>query len=251
MASSGRDGDDVKQPASDGMELPRPPLERSPEGRFVIRSSSHPPTEQTRGVDSSGVHSRPRGGAAAAAGPQDPSGAASEPEPGAAASQQGLTPREADRGRPGRSTPAERPRKRKELRQSATYLAGVRARCDTPRALPGMRISDRPGRAPWMAEGSSLAGDGALPAIAALNVASSPSATDREESQASVDEVTRLIVEKLLIEPPEQLKDLPDEETQIAYTEAINRVFRLREGEPSPVPDETAAEATPADPHES
>ena len=43
--------------------------------------------------------------------------------------------------------------------------------------------------------------------------------------------MTRLIVEKLLLEPTEQLKGLPDEETQVAYTEAINRLFRLRESE--------------------
>jgi glutamyl-tRNA reductase len=56
-----------------------------------------------------------------------------------------------------------------------------------------------------------------------------------------VDEVTRLIVEKLLLEPTEQLKALPDEETQVAYTEALNRLFRLREDE-SPVEDEESAE---------
>ena len=49
------------------------------------------------------------------------------------------------------------------------------------------------------------------------------------DARARVDEVTRLIVEKLLIEPTEQLKALPDEETQVAYTEAMNRLFRLRE----------------------
>jgi glutamyl-tRNA reductase len=49
------------------------------------------------------------------------------------------------------------------------------------------------------------------------------------EARARVDEVTRLIVEKLLLEPTEQLKALPDEETQAAYTEAINRLFRLHE----------------------
>ena len=49
------------------------------------------------------------------------------------------------------------------------------------------------------------------------------------EATGRVDEVTRLIVEKLLIEPTEQLKALPDEETQVAYTEAVNRLFRLRE----------------------
>ena len=49
------------------------------------------------------------------------------------------------------------------------------------------------------------------------------------EARARVDEVTRLIVEKLLLEPTEQLKALPDEETQASYTEAVNRLFRLRE----------------------
>jgi glutamyl-tRNA reductase len=44
-----------------------------------------------------------------------------------------------------------------------------------------------------------------------------------------VDDITRLIVEKLLLEPTERLKALPDEETQAAYTEAINRLFGLRE----------------------
>ena len=44
-----------------------------------------------------------------------------------------------------------------------------------------------------------------------------------------MDEVTRLIVEKLLVEPTEQLKALPDEETQAAYTEAVNRLFGLRD----------------------
>jgi glutamyl-tRNA reductase len=67
------------------------------------------------------------------------------------------------------------------------------------------------------------------------------------EAKARVDEVTRLIIEKLLLEPTEQLKGLPDEETQAAYTEAINRVFRLRDGEPVPGPGETATEVTPAD----
>ena len=53
------------------------------------------------------------------------------------------------------------------------------------------------------------------------------------DARARVDEVTRLIVEKLLHEPTEQLKALPDEETQVAYTEAVNRLFRLRTGESS------------------
>jgi glutamyl-tRNA reductase len=47
------------------------------------------------------------------------------------------------------------------------------------------------------------------------------------EARARIDEVTRLIVEKLLLEPTEQLKALPDKETQAAYTEAVSRIFRL------------------------
>ena len=47
------------------------------------------------------------------------------------------------------------------------------------------------------------------------------------DARSRVEEVTRLIVEKLLLEPTEQLKALPDEETQAAYTEAVNRLFRL------------------------
>ena len=53
------------------------------------------------------------------------------------------------------------------------------------------------------------------------------------DARARVDEVTRLIVEKLLLEPTEQLKALPDEETQAAYTEAVNRLFRLQEEDAS------------------
>jgi hypothetical protein len=37
------------------------------------------------------------------------------------------------------------------------------------------------------------------------------------------------MLEKLLHEPTEQLKALPDQETQAAYTEALNRLFRLSE----------------------
>jgi glutamyl-tRNA reductase len=58
------------------------------------------------------------------------------------------------------------------------------------------------------------------------------------EDLARVDEVTRLIVEKILIVPTEQLKALPDEETQSAYTEAVNRLFGLRDE--GPTRDQTA-----------
>lgn len=69
------------------------------------------------------------------------------------------------------------------------------------------------------------------------------------EARALFDQVTRLIVEKLLLEPTEQLKALPDEETQLAYTEAVNRLFRLRDGEETPSESaDGAAEITPAKP---
>jgi len=55
------------------------------------------------------------------------------------------------------------------------------------------------------------------------------------EARARVEEVTRLIVEKLLLEPTEQLKALPDEETQVAYTDAVRRLFALRDDAPSSV----------------
>ena len=64
------------------------------------------------------------------------------------------------------------------------------------------------------------------------------------DAKARVDEVTRLIVEKLLLEPTNQLKALPDEETQVAYTEAINRVFGLRDEPAQPASD--ASEVTPS-----
>ena len=67
------------------------------------------------------------------------------------------------------------------------------------------------------------------------------------DARARVDEVTRLIVEKLLHEPTEQLKALPDEETQVAFTEAVNRLFRLRTGESASGSTDAAADSTSAD----
>ena len=66
------------------------------------------------------------------------------------------------------------------------------------------------------------------------------------DARARVDEVTRLIVEKLLLEPTEQLKALPDEETQAAYTEAVNRLFRLRDDAASDAA-EGSTDPAPAD----
>ncbi len=47
------------------------------------------------------------------------------------------------------------------------------------------------------------------------------------EGRARVDEVTRLIIEKLLLAPTEQLKGLGDTETIGAYSEALTRLFGL------------------------
>ena len=47
------------------------------------------------------------------------------------------------------------------------------------------------------------------------------------EARARVDEITRLIVEKLLINPTEQLKSISDVETVAAYSDALNRLFGL------------------------
>ena len=47
------------------------------------------------------------------------------------------------------------------------------------------------------------------------------------EARARVDEITHLIVEKLLLMPTEQLKSLGDSETVGAYAEALTRLFGL------------------------
>ena len=48
------------------------------------------------------------------------------------------------------------------------------------------------------------------------------------EGRARVDEVTRLIVEKLLLTPTEQLKSAADDQDAItAYSEALTRLFAL------------------------
>jgi glutamyl-tRNA reductase len=47
------------------------------------------------------------------------------------------------------------------------------------------------------------------------------------EARGRVDEITRLIVEKLLLTPTEQLKALRDAESVGTYTEALTRLFGL------------------------
>jgi glutamyl-tRNA reductase len=53
----------------------------------------------------------------------------------------------------------------------------------------------------------------------------------RDDARARVDEITHLLVEKLLLTPTEQLKSLADPETAAMYAEAITRVFSLDEAE--------------------
>lgn len=47
------------------------------------------------------------------------------------------------------------------------------------------------------------------------------------DARARIDDVTRLLVERLLSAPTEQLKAATDEEAVAAYAEALNRLFRL------------------------
>jgi glutamyl-tRNA reductase len=49
----------------------------------------------------------------------------------------------------------------------------------------------------------------------------------RPDARACIDEITRLIVEKLLLTPTEQLKGLGDHDTLTAYSEALTRLFGL------------------------
>ena len=62
----------------------------------------------------------------------------------------------------------------------------------------------------------------------------------REEARARVDEITHLLVEKLLLTPTEQLKALADPETATMYAEAITRVFGLQESSAEKEPDAPA-----------
>jgi glutamyl-tRNA reductase len=54
------------------------------------------------------------------------------------------------------------------------------------------------------------------------------------EARGRVEEITRLLVEKLLLMPTEQLKSVGDAETVSAYSEALTRLFGLEEGDRSP-----------------
>ena len=67
------------------------------------------------------------------------------------------------------------------------------------------------------------------------------------EARGRVDEITRLIVEKLLLQPTEQLKTLPDSRTVEVYSDAISRLFALDGTPAASAPAPTAADAAPED----
>ncbi|MBI2832994.1 MAG: glutamyl-tRNA reductase [Acidobacteria bacterium] len=64
------------------------------------------------------------------------------------------------------------------------------------------------------------------------------------DARARVDEITRLIVEKLLLTPTEQLKSVADQETAAAYSDALSRLFSL--APPESVDEERSRVAVPA-----
>jgi glutamyl-tRNA reductase len=60
------------------------------------------------------------------------------------------------------------------------------------------------------------------------------------DARARLDEISRLIVEKLLVTPTEQLKSVSDEAKAVAYADALNRLFglesRSNKSEDAPAP---------------
>jgi glutamyl-tRNA reductase len=69
------------------------------------------------------------------------------------------------------------------------------------------------------------------------------------EAQARVNEVTRLIVEKLLLTPTEQLKAIDDRETMAACSAALRRLFNLDDvGQPGAPEELGVADAQRVDP---
>ena len=56
------------------------------------------------------------------------------------------------------------------------------------------------------------------------------------EARARLDEITQLLVQKLLLTPTEQLKALRDESVVAAYSDAINRLFDLASDDTSAAP---------------
>jgi glutamyl-tRNA reductase len=64
------------------------------------------------------------------------------------------------------------------------------------------------------------------------------------EMRERVDDITRLVVEKLLLTPTEQLKSLSDADTVGAYSEALTRLFGLSQPQ-TPVSEPDAEDPAP------
>jgi glutamyl-tRNA reductase len=69
------------------------------------------------------------------------------------------------------------------------------------------------------------------------------------DARARVEDVTRLLVQKLLLEPTERLKTTPDEATAAQYADALTQLFSL--GEPHPSEGSNDARPTSNDGHHS
>ena len=53
------------------------------------------------------------------------------------------------------------------------------------------------------------------------------------DARARVDEITQLLVQKLLLTPTEQLKSVRDDSLISTYSDALNRLFALEEDPPA------------------
>lgn len=67
------------------------------------------------------------------------------------------------------------------------------------------------------------------------------------DGKARVDEITHLIIEKLLLTPTQQLKSAADPSDVVAYSDALNRLFSLAVSEAGAVSEDAADEDPPAD----
>jgi glutamyl-tRNA reductase len=56
------------------------------------------------------------------------------------------------------------------------------------------------------------------------------------DARERVDEITHLLIEKLLLAPTEQLKSIRDEAMVASYADALNRLFRLTDGDQDRAP---------------
>jgi glutamyl-tRNA reductase len=102
--------------------------------------------------------------------------------------------------------------------------------------------------------GSWLRSRGAIPTVVALRQrfdAVRRAEVDRlasslpVEVRERVDDITRLVVEKLLLTPTEQLKSLSDADTVGAYAEALTRLFGLTQTPAAPPQPDAENQASP------